>query len=185
MDRFPFNHVKGIQAAGWLLTQHPNHEMSYIRLLKLLYIADRECLGETGKPITGGRQVVMDHGPVHSRIYDMIKGSDVRSPEWLKCIGREGYQVKLLASPGVDRLTRFEMKKLGEILDRFKDRDDWDLVGYTHTFPEVNKNEPQKGSCKALPLEDVLEAVGLRDKVREIAQDASDAAAAAQGLRGA
>lgn len=38
--------------------------MSYLRMLKLLYLADRESLKETGHTITGDRVVAMEHGPV-------------------------------------------------------------------------------------------------------------------------
>jgi hypothetical protein len=42
--------------------------MEYVRLLKLLYIADREMMAEAGAPVTGDRAVAMDHGPVLSHV---------------------------------------------------------------------------------------------------------------------
>jgi uncharacterized phage-associated protein len=71
---FLFNIEKAIQAVAALLHFHGSKEMSYLRMLKLLYIADRETLKETGRPITGDRIVAMEHGPVLSSVYDLIKG---------------------------------------------------------------------------------------------------------------
>ena len=184
MQRFPFNPIKAIQAVAHLLSQHPNFEMSYIRMLKLLYIADRECLAETGRPITGGGQVVMDHGPLHSRIYNMVLGSDIRSRDWQKYIKKEGYQIKLVEDPGMGSLTKFEGRKLTEVIDRFKDMDDWALVRHTHTFEEVKKNEPPRGSSNILPLDDVLDAIGMSDKAQQIKQDMCDSEAINKAIRG-
>jgi hypothetical protein len=57
-----FQLEKSLQAAGCLLELHGDC-MEYVRLLKLLYIADREMVAEAGAPITGDRAVAMDHGP--------------------------------------------------------------------------------------------------------------------------
>ncbi len=42
-----FNFEKSLQAAGYLLELHGDR-MEYVRLLKLLYIADREMMAEAG-----------------------------------------------------------------------------------------------------------------------------------------
>ena len=55
-----FHFEKSLQAAGCLLELHGDR-MEYVRLLKLLYIADREMMAEAGCPHhgrPGGR-----HGP--------------------------------------------------------------------------------------------------------------------------
>jgi Protein of unknown function (DUF4065) len=60
--------------------------MEYVRLLKLLYIADREMMAEAGAPVTGDRAVAMDHGPVLSHVYDLVKGKAARAREWAHLI---------------------------------------------------------------------------------------------------
>ena len=49
---FRFNFEKTLQAAGVLMSSDGDR-MEHMRLLKLMYIADREMLAETGSPITG------------------------------------------------------------------------------------------------------------------------------------
>ena len=64
---FRFDFDKTLQAAGVLLSLDGDR-MEQIRLLELLYIADRELLAETGRTITGDRAVAMRHGPVLSQV---------------------------------------------------------------------------------------------------------------------
>ncbi len=65
---------KAIEAAATLLRLAPHRIMGRKRLLALLYIADRESLKRRGRPIVGGRLCAMDYGPIHSEVYDLIKG---------------------------------------------------------------------------------------------------------------
>src|SRR6266480_2169456 len=67
----PFDPLKAAQAASVLLKEEGGR-MSRLRLLKLLYIADRESIAETLRPITGDEVVAMDHGPVLSMTYRFI-----------------------------------------------------------------------------------------------------------------
>ncbi len=46
--------------------------MSYMKLIKLLYLADREALARWGRPITTDTYVAMKHGPVLSYILNLI-----------------------------------------------------------------------------------------------------------------
>lgn len=55
---------KAIQAVGVLLRRE-GKRASRLRLLKLLYIADRISLQKTGTPILGSKVVALKHGPVH------------------------------------------------------------------------------------------------------------------------
>jgi uncharacterized phage-associated protein len=70
---FRFNIEKTIQAIAAFLHFHGSKEMSYLRMLKLLYLADRESLKETGRTITGDRVVAMEHGPVPSCAYHLLE----------------------------------------------------------------------------------------------------------------
>src|SRR3990172_8253669 len=43
-----------------------------LKLVKLLYLADRDCFLKHGHPITGDTPVAMDHGPVPSACLDVL-----------------------------------------------------------------------------------------------------------------
>jgi uncharacterized phage-associated protein len=107
-----FNEAKATQAAAQFLRLR-GEKMSYVKLIKLLYLADREALIRWGRPITPDRYVSMDIGPVVSRIYDLIR--DEPPPNfvriWRKFISQpENYEVRLLGDPGSSELSRPEQE---------------------------------------------------------------------------
>ena len=51
-----------------LLKASPGLRMSRNRLLLLLYMADRESLGEVGGPIVGGPLIATRSGPCHEAV---------------------------------------------------------------------------------------------------------------------
>jgi uncharacterized phage-associated protein len=167
----PFNPEKTIQASAVLLKEHAGR-MSRMRLLKLLYIADRELLAETLRPITGDHPMAMPHGPVLSHTYDLIKRKHVSSPLWDKFITQQGPQdVSLACDPGLGKLSPKEIDTLIAVCDRFRDLDDYSLALVTHKFEEFKKNEPKKPrKTKTIPFEDILHALklsGYRKKLEE------------------
>jgi uncharacterized phage-associated protein len=60
---FRFHFDRTLQASAYLLHLRKGR-MSQLRLLKLLYIADREWLAESGYPITGDHARALKNGPV-------------------------------------------------------------------------------------------------------------------------
>ena len=69
--RLHFNEVKATQAAARLLKKR-GARMKYLKLIKLLYLADREALSRWGRPITTDHYVSTDNGPVLSEILKRI-----------------------------------------------------------------------------------------------------------------
>ncbi|MCC6969197.1 MAG: SocA family protein [Phycisphaerales bacterium] len=150
---------KLVQIAAAFLRESPGHRMSYLRLLKLMYLLDRESVAETGLTASGDRSFAMKHGPVLSETFDIIKSESIHSPEWESYIEKSGYSVLLLRDPGNDRLSRFQLRAIQGLTDRFRSDDDWSLVEHTHTLPEWQRNDPGNSS-REIPFEHVLEAVG-------------------------
>ena len=169
---FVFNLEKTIQAAAEFMRREPGKQMSYLRLIKLLYIADRECLKEKGRPVTGDSIVAMKNGPVLSHFYDIIKGEHVESPRFNKFFDLRGYKVILAKDPGNDLLNRFELRKLHQISDHYAGKDEWEIVEETHQFPEWKKNNPGESS-RPIPLQDLLAAVGYdKKRIKAVFKDA-------------
>lgn len=160
--------------------------MSRMRLLKLLYIADREALSERARPITGDMPVAMEHGPVLTNTYRLIRGEDFLTPEWEKFIKNQGHRdVALAADPGVGDLSRYEISKLHEVARKWEDENDWAVANFTHQFEEWIKHKPADGSRNIIPIEDVLAATGLAELKDRIAADAAAEAAVAKLLESA
>src|SRR6185312_10095771 len=83
--------------------------MHYLKLLKLMYLADREALLRWGIPISTDRYVSMDHGPVVSNTYTLIV-EDMPKPVWAEFISPPlgEYEIELLKEAPTDRLSRAE-----------------------------------------------------------------------------
>jgi len=109
---FHFKIDKTMQAIAALLHFHGTKEMSYLRMLKILYIADRESLKETGRPITGDRIVALEHGPVLSGVYDLLRGEHTAWPVWSEFFQKNGYRIVLINDPGNGKLSKYEIGKL-------------------------------------------------------------------------
>lgn len=180
MKTFPFEFRKAMQAIGVLHAAECAAQVAYYRLLKLLYIAEREFLKETGRPIVGGANVAMEAGPLSSPIYDLIKGEHPDSPEWEKCFSRTGKRyLTMLANPGTDELSKREIKKLHEVAERLGDRDDEELRMIVHGFPEQERHF-KVGTSTPIPLESVLEALGMETAKESILADAERVVATRQ-----
>ena len=155
-----FNYEKSLQAAAYLLRLHGG-SMKYLRLLKLLYIAERELLSEAALPLTGDCFKAMDHGPVLDLVYDHIRKEHWTNPDWQKFVKTiPDYKVVLEQDPGEDHLPKIITDKLVEVTRRYKDQSRWEIRDLTHQFPEWFKNKPPQGSSNIIPLVDVLEAMG-------------------------
>src|SRR5688500_6404126 len=62
------------QAAAYFL-HRAGGQLPVIKLVKLMYLAERLSLFRYGEPITGDKLVSMPNGPVLSRTYDHINGA--------------------------------------------------------------------------------------------------------------
>ncbi len=173
---FQFNQERATQAVAFLLQRANGHRENYMRLIKLLYIADRESLKETGRPITGDRFVAMERGPVLSELYDLIMDKSPRSAEWKTFIQkRPRYEIELISDPGDGELSQYDKDKLAEVWTRYEDMDEWAMVKETHKLREWKRNKPRPSSSKTISLSDVLIAVGLpHNRQTEIFQIAHD-----------
>lgn len=106
---------KTVQAVAVLLHSDRCDRMSYLRLLKLLYIADRESLAETGRSMTGDRVLAMRHGPVLSEVYNLVGAPPCDAGGWSEYLRKDGYQLELVRDLGTPELSRYDLGKLGEV----------------------------------------------------------------------
>ncbi|MGL6073231.1 MAG: Panacea domain-containing protein [Fimbriiglobus sp.] len=170
MFRFQFQFKKSLQAVGVILKAH-NGKMERLRLLKLLYIADRELLAEAGCTLTGDQPFAMKHGPVLSKLYDLIKGT-AKNEEWDTVIDRDHYQMVLKSDIGYGSLSRCELNKLYEVCSRYENLDTFDLVDITHSFKEwILSYDPSRSTSSPMDWENAMHAqdVGhLIGDVREL-----------------
>ena len=152
-----FNEAKATQAAARLL-RNRGGRMSYMKLIKLLYLADREALARWGRPITTDTYISMDKGPVLSRILDRInEGPSPNDPSfWAQHIVSSGsYEVTLTEDPAGDLLSEGEDELLDDVFKAHGHLTRWQIVDLVHSLPEWQ--DPHGG---AIPIQysDILKA---------------------------
>ena len=165
--RFPFNERKALAAATHLLVEGGGR-MPYIRLLKLLYLADRASFLEYGRPITGDRYVAMKLGPVLSTVYDRIKEG-----VWEGRIRTIGYDAELVGPELTGPLSEAEVTILDEVSKFCEKLDHWKISDLSHDLPEWKETSRNRD----IPVERIFEALGktgrdIMDAAEEAREDA-------------
>jgi uncharacterized phage-associated protein len=154
-----YREEKATQAAARLLKARGG-KMSYLKLLKLLYFADRIALVKLGRPITFDKYYSMENGPVLSQTCDLIRDKAPSSlgRYWKKFIEKSGFDVRLTKRAPNDQLSEAEEEILDKVFKKYGRMNRWDIVELAHKLPEYV--DP---GTSALPLSyaDILEAAGV------------------------
>ena len=180
-NRFIFHFQKALQAAAYLL-RLAGGRMRYIDLLKMLYIADRECLAVEGETITGDSMSALKYGPVLRTVFNLIKEKDSQSARWQHHIetdidkGAKRYDVFIANDPGEDELYLFEKEILNKVFAKYRNED---VIDFTHTFPEWKKYEkalrsPRRKNSYPITLEDVLDGIGKPEMLETVENNIAD-----------
>jgi uncharacterized phage-associated protein len=168
---FQFDFLKTLQAVGVLLDYERTRRMNYMRLLKLLYIADRESLVTTGHPITGDHALAMKRGPVLSRVYDLNRGMSPQAGKWEQFVHTDRYEVELRGDPGRGELSRHDVARLQDISERYRNLDEWAMSEETHQFEEWRNHFAGGDSAAPIPWEQALRAAGKPEMVEDVRRD--------------
>jgi uncharacterized phage-associated protein len=169
----PFDRAKAVQASA-VIAVAEGKRLSKLRLLKLLYIADRRSLRETGRPILGSKAVAMPHGPLHSDVLNLIDGKLPNPREWDRHFKRVGKRdVELFRPADNSTLSKYDIELLQDVVRLHEEINDYDLSKLTHDFQEWDKFY-KKGTSTVIPLEEIIDAVGRTDDKQAILADLQD-----------
>jgi len=153
-----------VEAAGVLFSTTETKTMGRMRLLKLLYLANRRSLRDTGDPIVDDDSCAMKNGPVLSHTYDLIKGTaaDVKAlATWQKHFRVvDSIQIQMLDDPGTDHLSDYDVNTLHEIACQYKQMEDEDISELTHDFEEYERNWDGKHNVERISEYDLLRGIG-------------------------
>jgi uncharacterized phage-associated protein len=175
-----FREDKATQAAAKLL-RLGGGRMSHLKLIKLLYLVERESLTRFGAPLTNDNYVSMPHGPVLSATLDRINEREsYENGYWDTHISPKTNHEVSLRDPAVvpsDQLSRAEEDLITEIFQRYGHMSPWKLRDLTHELPEWVNPE---GSSIPIARRDILRSEGYTDEdIEEIEADLDAAAYAA------
>ncbi|MDR2154515.1 MAG: SocA family protein [Burkholderiaceae bacterium] len=162
-----FDEQKAAQAAAFLL-HRGSGRLSILKLVKLMYLAERESLRRYGDTITGDSFVSMPHGPVLSMTLDHINGAfppvDGGWSAWVT--DRENNEVALsdpsiISDPARDLLvlSDTDVECLDAVWEKFGHMTQWELVAHTHSSECPEWQDPNQSS-RPIPPARLLKALG-------------------------
>jgi uncharacterized phage-associated protein len=156
---------KLIQINGYILRKH-GQRLNYTKLIKLLYLSDKEALKDTHQTITGDDYVCMDNGPVLSHLYDLIKGrcrDQKKQSLWDSRFLCSNYEL-IAATDRIpdDELSVFEKEILDRVDEQFKDYDFHKMIDYVHHHCPEWKNP--RGTSVTLETREILKSIGKTEE---------------------
>ncbi len=166
-----FNERKAAQIVAFFAKMEGGR-IGVLKVVKLVYLSDRESMGRYGYPMLNDRLVSMPHGPVNSITYNHISGMAGEAEGWSEFVSsRAGNIVGLAADyteDDLDELSDAELEELHAVWDRFGGMTGSELRNWTHTnCPEW---EDPDGSSEAIPHERVLKFLG-HENASELAEE--------------
>jgi len=167
------NERKVAQMAVYLLRRRGGR-MSHLKLMKLLYLVERESLRRYATPMCGDRLVSMPHGPALSGTLNLMDGDVIPEPAgWDDWISGKAHNELALREGAedidLDELSPADLEILEEIWGRFGHLSRWELRDYTHNH--CREWTDPDGSSLPIRYEEVLGQVGYdSDDAAEIQQ---------------
>jgi uncharacterized phage-associated protein len=189
-----FDPHKAAQAAAFLLHK-AGGTLEVIKLVKLLYLAERASLLQFGEPLMGDRLVSMQHGPVVSIAYDQMKGAGNPPAQaiwdsWMDA--RAGNQIalrseknKLLLMNDLLALSDSDEAVLQQVWLQYGAMDAWALRDLTHTAAVPEWQDPN-GSSLPIDYETLFETNGKsKSQAKAIIHRLREQTAAAHAFKAA
>lgn len=169
-----FNEHKAAQMAAFFLGQAPEKRMPHLKLMKLMYLAERESIKKFGWPIICDRLVSMPHGPVLSNTLNLMDGNIESQPggweDWIS--DKENHEVALRNTQGnleFDELSQADIETLRSVWKRFGSMGKWEIRDWTHNNCAEWKNP--NGSSIPIQYETLAKALGFNASSAKLIAD--------------
>jgi Protein of unknown function (DUF4065) len=169
---FPNQGKKSTQAVARLI-EKSGGPTDYLRISKLIYLADRRSILERGQPIVGGHYFSMFKGPTISEFMDLVNQRS--ESQWREMIApRQGNNLSLQGNPNFSALSQAELFILDAVVKEFADTDTENLVIWCHrNCPEYE--EVAIGNRKPIDVESILRAGGKTpSRIQKVLENAAE-----------
>ncbi len=139
--------------------------MSHLKLMKLLYLADRRSLISRGRPITFDWYYSMPQGPVLSFTLNKMneQTDETNLCYWHRYISEiTDNEVRLLTDDILsDQLSEAEEDLIDQVFAEHGHKSRWELRDYCHK--ELPEWQDPKGSSLPIQIETILRTEGFSD----------------------
>lgn len=139
-----FDYKKATQAINFF-TRKEGLKIDKLKLIKLVYLADRFHLRRYGRPITNDTYLAMRLGPVGSSVKDIADFSGYLDETERKYasnfLGQGGIENTIVSLADVDNdvFSKSELESLNFVYEKFGNQSESSLVDVVHKYPEWEK----------------------------------------------
>lgn len=162
-----FRERKALEAVSYILERIPEGTRTeYLKVVKLLYLADRQLMLDRGRTITGDQMNALPNGPILSTTLDLLEGEIDGWGEHLT--NPQQYVVELVQPVAPAALSRADMKALDSVLAEHGAKTWQELIEFTHTLSEwIMKGIGTKRKWAIIEVRELAEALGYNEEQAE------------------
>ena len=156
---FSYLEEKAVAAARLLLLLE-DKSVDITRLIKLLYLCERESLLQRNNPIFGDSYKSLPFGPAVQVTYSKLQAS------WGGLL-RHGHLVILKEDRGIAALSKKQVNLITQVSENFLSLEDWQLTDYCYKLPEYQYSKD------SILVRELLKFLGKTpEEIESIAQEA-------------
>lgn len=180
---FPFDEKKATEVAAFFLlkAQARGANISILKLMKLMYLAERESYRIYGAPMVGDSLYSLPHGPVMSTTLNLINSVPEEregGEYWDSFIAERGAgkymclkEGKLRNTDDLLQISESDVEILEDVWETFGDFSAIKLRNYTHSSENCPEWEDPNGSSKPISMEIMLKSMGYQPDAIQIICD--------------
>ena len=173
-----YNPRKAAQTIAYLILKSGTQDISVLKAVKLVYLADRECIRTRGFPIQDEARFSMKHGPVNYNTFYHIKNkqTDLQPQGWSDFLCKKGknsiqLSKNTIKEDDLDELSENEIKVLENVWENFGGMTPSQIRNWTHKPGNVSEWKDPGNSRLPISLSSIMKAVKLpnvKERVAEI-----------------
>jgi uncharacterized phage-associated protein len=151
-----FKYKKITQIVNFFAFKNPGKKIDYLKVIKLIWAADRYHFRKYGRLVTYDKYYAMQHGPVGSCSLDLSKRPEslkayhpeesAYSSKYLKKV--DEHKIKSKKKPVLDFFSETDLEALNFAYENFNKMDTFCLRDLTHVYPEWLRHKKELESRK-------------------------------------
>lgn len=161
-----FNPEKAANIVAYFILKSGKNSMRHLKIMKLLYLAEREYLSKYDSLMLDDDYFSMKNGPVLSKTYDLMKKTPCQ--EWDNLLSRiDNNHINLNKNATPEKLiylNKANKKVLDHVFELYGDMTAEDLVEHVHTHCSEWQDT---NSSVSIDIVDVLQALGKPIEIAE------------------
>ncbi len=171
MKKLDFDYQKATQAINYFARKYPEMQINKMKVIKLIWLADRYHLRKYGRSISGDEYIAMKFGPVASTVKDIAENSDFLASEEITYSKQyiekvDNNTIESVALPDMDVFSETDIEALNFAFKNFGEYDQFELANLSHYYPEwmkLSKELENKGREKMSYTDFFEDPINLAD----------------------